>query len=84
MQAEHLDEQHLAVALAPTATPLAIIPQGDIGRHAIGGAHGAADSVRCQGYRVRGSDIDLFRDLDLVVHLEAKVAHSAFNLRMSK
>ncbi|MEQ1715793.1 MAG: hypothetical protein ABL907_07385 [Hyphomicrobium sp.] len=26
----------------------------------------------------------LFRDLDLVVHLEAKVAHSAFNLRMSK
>jgi hypothetical protein len=60
------------------------IPIAAIGNTAIGDARSAADRVRCQGYRVRGSDVDLLRDFDRVIHLDAEVAHRALDLRMSE
>ena len=47
---------------------------------AIGGAPSAADLVRCQGYRVSRSDIDLFRDLDRIIDLDAEVTHGSLDL----
>ena len=50
------------------------IPRGDIERHAIGDAKGAADSVRSQGYRVEASDVDSFENLDRITELDAQIA----------
>ncbi len=68
----------------PRAVRRRNIPFADIEGHAIGDAGSAADYVRSQEYRVRGSDVDLLGDLDGVVDLDAEVAHGAFDLRMSK
>ncbi len=38
----------------------------------------------CLGDRVSGSDVDLFSDLDDVIHLDAEVSNGALDLRMSK
>ena len=50
----------------------------------IGDAENAADHVGSQGYRVKGSDVDLLGDLDRIVDLDAEVAHRALDLRMSE
>ena len=60
------------------------IPIGDIGITAFGDARSAAERVRCQGYRVRGSDIDLLGDLDGVIDLDAEISNGGFDLRMSQ
>lgn len=59
-------------------------PQGDIERHAIGYAKGAADSVRSQGYRVEASDVDSLENLDRIIDLDAQMASRAFAFRASK
>lgn len=59
-------------------------PRADIEGAAVGDAVSAADHVRNRRDRVNGSDVDLLGDLDRVVDLDAKVAHGAFDLRMSE
>jgi hypothetical protein len=61
-----------------------VIPIADIEGAAVGDAVSAADHVRNRRDRANGSDVDLLRDLDRVVDLDAEVPHGAFDLRMSE
>ena len=56
----------------------------DIERSEIGDDLLVADHVRSQGDRERGSDFDLFGDLDGIIDLDAEVSNGALDLRMSK
>ena len=62
--------------------------KADLFLNAIGDGRYVADHVRCMGYsdhRTRlTSDIDLLRDLDGIVDFDAKIANSAFDLRMAE
>jgi hypothetical protein len=55
-------------------------PEAVIGISGLGGTRSAADRVRCQWDRVRGSDVDLLCDFDRVIDLDAKIPHRAFDL----
>ena len=63
---------------------ISVIPFADIEGAAIGDAESAADRVCCQGYRVRRSDVDLLRDLDRIVDLDAEVAHRTLDLGVAE
>jgi hypothetical protein len=43
----------------------------------------AADHVCLLGYCVGASDVDLFRDLDRVIHFGAEIANRALDRRMA-
>ena len=53
--------------------------KADIADAGIGDKTSAADHVCLLGYRVGPSDVDLLRDLDRVIHLDAEVANGALD-----
>lgn len=63
---------------------LAGIPIAAIGNTAIGDAGNAADRVRCQRYRVTGSDVDFLGNLNGIIDLDTEIANRALYLRMSE
>jgi hypothetical protein len=40
------------------------------------------DHVRCERHRVTRSDVDLLRNFDRVIDLDAEIPHCAFDLRV--
>jgi len=56
------------------------IPIADIKGAAVGDAASAAYHVRNLRDHVNGSDVDLLRDLDRIINLDAEVPHGAFDL----
>lgn len=60
------------------------IPKAAILSVSVGDASCVAGHVRNVRYRVRGSNVDLLSNFDRIVDLNAEVANSAFDLRMSE
>lgn len=61
-----------------------LLPLADIEGAAIGDARRAADHVCYRGCRVKRSDIDLLRDLDRIIDLNAEIPHRALDLGVAE